>query len=240
LAACDPAGTLHLQHELGLIKEAAAKGIAASSGVATDTTWALWTEFCRDLMCDPTLQDIEEPLPLLQIFANRYRVGHLAPSQSPVKARRVEAALCSVGQMITTLGYRDPWLQPSGKLDIRLHRQLQAYSKEDPPPSRVKPIPLQILHWVVQYCFRTQDARLNTIGQMVVLGFFFLLHPGEYAKTDNPDAAPFRLRDIHLLVHNVRLNTVLCSEQDLLSVTHVALEFTTQKNGVRGELVGLG
>jgi hypothetical protein len=86
LVACDPAGTLYLQHELRLIKEAATKGIAASSWGATDTTWSLCTKFCRDLMCDPTLQDINEPLPLLQIFANRYRVGQLTPYQSPVKA----------------------------------------------------------------------------------------------------------------------------------------------------------
>jgi hypothetical protein len=75
---------------------------------------------------------------------------------------------------------------------------------------------------------------------MVVLGFFILLRPGEYAKMDNPDATPFRFQDIHLLVNNVCLDTAQCSEQDLLSVMHVALKFTNQKNGVRGELVGLG
>jgi hypothetical protein len=92
----------------------------------------------------------------------------------------------------------------------------------------------------VQHYYRTQDARLNTLAQMVVLGFFILLRPGEYAKMDNPDATPFRFQDIHLLVNNVCLDTAQCSEQDLLSVMHVALKFKNQKNGVRGELVGLG
>jgi hypothetical protein len=33
---------------------------------------------------------------------------------------------------------------------------------------------------------------------------------------------------------------MLCPESDFDMVTHIALEFMTQKNGVQGELVGLG
>ncbi len=45
---------------------------------------------------------------------------------------------------------------------------------------------------------------------------------------------------VHLLRHRTRLNIFTCTEQDLDTASHVALEFTNQKNGVRGELVGLG
>jgi len=103
----------------------------------------------------------------------------------------VELALRSVGQAIASLGYRDPRLQSSGKLDLRLHRQLQAYTKVDPPPMCVKPIPLQIIQHVILQSNSTPESHLNTIGQMVTLGFFFLLRPREYAHTDNPDATPF-------------------------------------------------
>jgi hypothetical protein len=75
---------------------------------------------------------------------------------------------------------------------------------------------------------------------MLTLGFFFLLRPGEYAYTDNEEAAPFRICDVHLLRNNFRLNPYTCTEVELSAATHVALEFTKQKNGVRGELVGLG
>jgi len=75
---------------------------------------------------------------------------------------------------------------------------------------------------------------------MLLLGFYFLLRPGEYAYTDNPDAAPFRLCDVHLLIHNRRIHYAQATPQELTRVNYVALEFTTQKNGVRGELVGLG
>jgi hypothetical protein len=46
--------------------------------------------------------------------------------------------------------------------------------------------------------------------------------------------------DVHLLIHNRRLHPLNCTHEELQLVNYVALEFTTQKNGVRGELVGLG
>jgi hypothetical protein len=118
--------------------------------------------------------------------------------------------------------------------------QLQSYAKQDPPPTRVIPIPLQILLHLLEYCYRTPDAAYNAMGHMLTLGFFFLLCPGEYAYTDNPEAAPFQVCDVHLLCNNIRINPYSCSEWELESATHIALEFTKQKNGVRGELVGQG
>jgi hypothetical protein len=48
------------------------------------------------------------------------------------------------------------------------------------------------------------------------------------------------LCDIHLIVMNRRLNPLTCSNNDLQATNFVGLEFTKQKNGVRGEIVGLG
>jgi hypothetical protein len=75
---------------------------------------------------------------------------------------------------------------------------------------------------------------------MLILGFFFLLRPGEYAYTTNLDAAPFCLQDVHLRHHSVRLPHMTCSLNDLDSANFLCLKFTTQKNGVRGEVIGLG
>jgi hypothetical protein len=141
---------------------------------------------------------------------------------------------------MASLGQHDPRLQQNGKLDLRLHRQLQQYTKCDPPPTRVKPIPIQIIQTAITQCQRTHLPAAATIAHMLTLGFFFLLRPGEYAHTTNPDAAPFRICDIHLILHNRRLNPFICTEQELDGTTYVGLEFTTQKNGVRGEIVGLG
>jgi hypothetical protein len=100
---------------------------------------------------------------------------------------------------MASLGCPDPRLQPSGKLDLRLSMQLNAYSKADPPPQRVKPVPLPILTHTASVCHLARNNQANAIADMLLLGFFFLLRPGEYAKTQNPDSCPFRLCDIHLL-----------------------------------------
>jgi hypothetical protein len=145
-----------------------------------------------------------------------------------------------VGQAFASLGSLDPRLTSSGKLDLRLSRQLSAYKKQDPPPNRVKPIPFPILAQTANLCYLANTPMANTIADMLLLGFFFLLRPGEYAYTPNPEAAPFRLTDVHLLIHNRRLHPLTASTQELERINYIALEFTTQKNGVRGELVGLG
>ncbi len=75
---------------------------------------------------------------------------------------------------------------------------------------------------------------------MIILGFFFLLHPGKYAHMDNDKASPFRFCDTHLLINDRRIQHYTAADTELAIVNYVTLEFTNQKNGVRGELVGLG
>jgi hypothetical protein len=52
------------------------------------------------------------------------------------------------------------------------------------------------------------------MADMLLLGFFFLLRPGEYAFTDNPEADPFRLCDIHLLIQDRRLHPYEATEPE--------------------------
>jgi hypothetical protein len=89
-------------------------------------------------------------------------------------------------------------------------------------------------------CRIANTAYSQTITDMLLLGFYFLLRPGEYAYTSNVDASPFCFCDIHLLINNRRLDTLTATHLDLQRVNFIALEFTNQKNGGRGELVGAG
>lgn len=74
---------------------------------------------------------------------------------------------------------------------------------------------------------------------MTALAFFFLLRPGEYTGTTS-NATPFRLCDVQLFIGGNRLNFTTASEATLMAATFGTLEFTNQKNGVRGEIIGLG
>lgn len=135
LDSCPPAHRLTLQRELCTGKADAATGISSNRHSSNNTFWALWSIFYQELCQDSYLSTCPHPTPLLQVFANRYRMGIISPSGAKVQARTVEGALRTVGQTLATLGLPDPCLQPSGKLDLRLHCQLKGYSKIDPPPA---------------------------------------------------------------------------------------------------------
>jgi hypothetical protein len=76
------------------------------------------------------------------------------------------------------------------------------------------------------------------IADMIALAFFFLLRPGEYTATAS-ESTPFRLCDVQLFAGLTRLDLTAATEAELLSATFGSLTFSTQKNGVRGEVIGL-
>jgi hypothetical protein len=76
------------------------------------------------------------------------------------------------------------------------------------------------------------------VADMIALAFFFLLRPGEYTGTGG-GSTPFCLADVQLFHGPVRLDLATASDTALLSATFATLTFTTQKNGVRGEVMGL-
>jgi hypothetical protein len=224
--------------DLRAIQNDMATALCHSRHGGNSTSVTVWDTFCTTLHLDPLLDDCADKIPVLQLFAHRYRSGELAPRGAHVRGKTVGDALRAVGQAFAVLGLPDPRLTPSGQLDIRLSKQLAAYNKADPSPTRVKPIPLSVLQHAVHSARQRQSPYFAALADMIALGFFFLLRPGEYAATSNPESSPFRLCDAHLMQNNIRL-----TPQQILAghiPTFVALEFTTQKNGVRGELIGLG
>jgi len=63
-------------------------------------------------------------------------------------------------------------------LHPRIDQLQQAYCKEDPPLERVKPVPVQLLRHAA--ASRTGDAFLQAVLDLLIIGFFFLLQPGEH------------------------------------------------------------
>ena len=203
---------------------------------AADGHWYSWENFCRLLALDPFCSNIEDPIPIFQAFAAGYRAGDYAPSGRQVRSRTVEDALRAVGQTIALLGPRDPRLT-DGKLNLRLRNLLTSYAKEDPPPHRVKPIPLAVLKNIANIAAQpTADAAQQATADMITLGFFFLLRPGEYTNTPS-ESTPFRLCDVILSEGQNRIDWCTATTEEIRRATHVKLVFTTQKNGVRNEVI---
>jgi len=238
LAACTPETRARALHDLRAIAQDVAVALCRSRQGGHRTAVDVWELFCESIALDPTLATCPDPVPALQLFAHRYRSGEIAPGGAKVRGKTVGDAVRAVGQAFASMGLPDPRLTATGRIDLRLSRQLTSYNKHDCPPTRVKPIPLSILHHAVRCARNLNTPFHHALADMITLGFFFLLRPGEYADTTNPESSPFRVCDVHLFRNGTRM-----TPQHLLAghlPTFVALEFTTQKNGVKGELIGLG
>lgn len=151
----------------------------------------------------------------------------------------VEDAIRNVGQTFSSVGAPDPRLTIQGNIDFQLRCQFSCYAKEDPPPNRVKPIPVPILMHILANALLSNTIDNIAVANMISIAFFFLLRPGKYTATPS-DTSPFRLCDIQLFIGPVRLDLTTADEQTLWSATFTTLEFTDQKNGIRGEVIGLG
>jgi hypothetical protein len=124
-------------------------------------------------------------------------------------------------------------------MDPRLSRQLRGYAKLDPPPTRVKPVPIPILRLAQTLAVMDNTEESLAAADMMWLGFFFLLRPGEYTMPAE-DSHPFHLDDIRLWNQLVAVDPKTATDAELRAVDFAALVFTTQKNCVRGEMIGHG
>ena len=232
---------LCLLHDLKSVAVDTANGVVSARARSASSMWTIWCAFCTDVRADPLLQCLADPIPILQVFALRYRRGSISASGAPTRKRQVEEALRAVGQALTALGLPDPrFAHFSNSLDFRLKRQLVGYKRLDLPPQRVKPIPLPVLRFAVDAASRRLSPLAEALSDLIVLAFFYLLRPGEYAHSASLEAAPFRLQDVHLFCGARKLNIVTSSDAALQSATYSGLAFSNQKNGVLGEVIGLG
>jgi hypothetical protein len=227
--------------DLGIAQTATRAGVTSHYSDRRDKAWDIWSGFCQSICQDPTLRDLPDPVLLLQVFATRIRDGRLAPSGKPVGHGTVSTALRHVGQTLAFMGTPDPRLDRRGSLDLRLKHQLRHYSKTDPPPKRIQPIPIEVLRHLVTLIradpISTESRK--AIMDLVIIAFFFLMRPGEYCNSTGEDSShPFHTDELELWRGQRKLDLVSASDHDLLTATFCILKFTDQKNANRGEQVG--
>ena len=132
----------------------------------------------------------------------------------------------------------DPRYTNTGRLHPSIDRLQRSYRKDDPPPTRVKPIPLPLVRHAIQ-AYHQANAFMQALLDLTVIAFFFLLRPGEqcYDKQNNH---PFRLQDVSFQSPNATSNAATITDEELALATTVHLEFTDQKNGNKGEVITHG
>ncbi|KAI2509948.1 hypothetical protein MHU86_4513 [Fragilaria crotonensis] len=201
---------------------------------ATAATSRVWLRFCRANGICPDLSDIPgDPVPVLLLFAHQYRTGRIAPRDRPVRSRTVEEAVRQVAQAFSRVGSVDPRLNSFGDLDFRLRALFRAWHKADPPPTRVKPLPLSVIRQAYALAFTQPPAsRLAATGDCLVLAYYFLLRPGEYSGCP----APLPTTSFASKTSASPLGTVVWTRftalNDLLAASFGSVTFTSQKNGV--------
>ena len=228
MAIMDPNVRLRYHRALGRAQQTVRKGVCSGTDSTTASHWRLWVAHCKPLGIDPLLANMQDPVQPLQVFAELYRDGTIAPSGDIVRARTVEGAVRSIGQTIASVGGPDPRYTVNGKIDFRLRRMWAAWGREDPPPHRVKPIPLSIISHVARLADTESSPRMLCIADMIILAFYFLLRPGEYTASSST-TTPFTLEDVQLFVGSRRLRLMEDDIDLFQSVTFGTLVFTTQK-----------
>jgi hypothetical protein len=141
--------------------------------------------------------------------------------------------------MLSLLGTQDPRLNQTGEVDFRLTRLLKGMKATDAEAQRVKPIPLKVLHQVLASASTSHTAGATAVADMACIAFFFLLRPGEYTYNQGSTTA-FRCCDVRLYQDDNQIPWHTATTADLDRANYTTYTFVTQKNGVRGEVVGQG
>lgn len=145
-----------------------------------------------------------------------------------------------VGQAMASLGAKDPRKDTTGALDFCLQRMYHVYTRNNPPPHRVKPILISLIrHLAERNLAPYATPEYNAITDMVIIAFFFLLLPGEYTGSSRDDTL-FQFANIQLFCGEHTLDHLTNSDHTLLTATSASLTFTMQKNGIQGKIVNHG
>ena len=67
-------------------QKAVKSGVSAGRAKGYDTAWDLWEQFCEKLAIDSFLQESQDKVEYLQIFAVQLREGTIAPKGNPLRA----------------------------------------------------------------------------------------------------------------------------------------------------------
>ncbi|EJK75874.1 hypothetical protein THAOC_02391 [Thalassiosira oceanica] len=124
-----------------------------------------------------------------------------------------------------------PWHDDSRKTSYRLSKMISAWKKEDPPPNRVKPIPVQVLRSIA-YLARDSNRDFNKATMdMIMIAFYFMLRPGEYTVDGSAEESmPFRLTDVQLFIRQTRIDLFMATDEARIRcATSASLAFTDRK-----------
>ena len=237
MATLTPQQQDELRSDLGAMSDQIHLGLSPSRVRGAASTWRMWTKFCADMGHDPGLSDFQDPAPVLHLFGHRVRDGRHAPMGKPVSARHAEDATRQVAQAFSMVGAPDPRLNPvTGKMDARLTRVFHGWKRSSGPAKRRKPTPRAVLDASSRHAERFPTRQYQLLRDLMWLGFFFLLRPGEYLRTTN-GKTPLTLGDVLFKCDGREYVATDIPYHALGRVSSAGIRFQMQKNGVSGDVL---
>jgi hypothetical protein len=133
LAHVPPAKRDAFRTDLSLVQEKTRLGVSAKRAQAVDAHWVRWEKFCLAHNIDPFLKNCDDPVPTIQVFAQRYRDGREAPLHKAVRSGTVEDAVRAVGQAFAQLGPQTSARMPLEPLTSEFRANSDAIERKMPP-----------------------------------------------------------------------------------------------------------
>jgi hypothetical protein len=190
--------------DLRASEEARVKAVVESTRRRSASAWDRWHAFCSSLKIRSDLSGVAGAEAFLRVFAIRVRRGDYNRNHQQVRAGTVSTYLSAISKKIIQLvdaADRNPAIAP-GSYHPSLKDMLKAFARDDPPPKRVWPVNTDILSELLHLPAPdgTSSAKWQRLQDMCIVGFFFLLRPGEYAHgSEDTQSKPFRLRNVLFL-----------------------------------------
>ena len=149
-------------------------------------------------------------------------------------------ALRAISTKIQLDGQQNPLVEAEGKYPKKISELLEAYRREDPPSTPKLAVPLSVPRYILASNMAKPSAKARTIGDMVLIAFYFLLRVGEYTHhrpSENRRTKQFRVSDITLWHNNIKLNPRLPINELYRLCTAATMSISNQKNGKRCQVI---
>jgi hypothetical protein len=222
-------------------------GVVAQNNRTREKYWAHWRTYCTSFNQDPFLQLLtpNQQVLLLTAFAARVRTGCYGKG-NPIKVQGVANALSSITKTFELVGLNSPIYQAPGTYKVPVARLMEGYRREDPPAVPQLAVPIRVPNKVRQTGYATNDHKLQAIGDLAVIAFYYLLRVGEYTRPrmiTTPQGKKRATRTIQFHIRDVgffKNHKILPRNSPLhilLTADECTLKISNQKNGRMGETI---
>jgi hypothetical protein len=246
-------GAIPFSTKIAFTRDIILAGDAIDAGVVASTTWTrekywkAWCSYANSVNINPLLTDT---IPIIRdmvltAFAARVRQGYYGNGNT-IKVQSVTDAMAAISKTIELAGYRSPVYRADNKYNLSIERAVEGWRRDDPLAIPQLAVPVTVPLQMAEEAYLTGTALHQTIADLALLGFFYLLRVGEYTRprvvTRNGKTVSatrtkqFRVKDVGFFKNGVilprrsRLDILITADQGTLKITY-------QKNGRMGETI---